>query len=172
MRRRDRHSGILRGLAPDQAGAALVEFSLVAPFLLALAFGVAEFGRFFYQYQMVVEGLRDAGRYLARVDPTLAENQENAKKLAVSGTIEDGADPRVDGWEAGDISVSFEETSNPSLASYRGPDPIRVVVVTTTFEYADVGLLSALGLGAISVTASHEQRVIDRAGNIEEEEEE
>jgi hypothetical protein len=35
-----------------------------------------------------------------------------------------------------------------------------VVEVTTTFDYADVGFLSALGFDAISINAAHEQRVI------------
>lgn len=168
MTRWNGHEGrrALRGLACDEVGAALIEFTLVAPFVLMVALGIAEFGRMFYQYQLVVEGLRDAGRYLARVDPTIGANQDKAAKLAVTGTTEDGGDLRVTGWEVGDISFAIEETANPGSANYRGPDPIRVVVVSTTFDYADVGFLSTLGIGAISIDAAHEQRVIDRAWDI------
>jgi Flp pilus assembly protein TadG len=147
----------------DDVGAAMVEFTLLAPFLLFLGFGMTEFGRFLYQYQMVVEGLRDAGRYLARLDPTDTTNQDNAANLAVTGTIDGTGDPRVDGWEADDISfvptnvTNDDGTGNPL---YRGPATIQVIEVTTTFNYNDVGFLSALGLPAISISAAHEQRVI------------
>lgn len=165
-RHRRRLPAGIAALRHNDAGAALVEFTLLAPFLLILGLGIAEFGRMFYQYQLVVEGLRDAGRYLARVDPTIGDNQTKAARLAVTGTVEDGGELRVEGWEAGDLSFSIEETPNAGFTSYRGPNPIRVVVVSTTFDYADVGFLSTLGLGAISIGAAHKQRVIDRAWDI------
>jgi hypothetical protein len=155
MTRRKAH----RRLLHDQSGAALVEFTLLAPFLLSLAFGIAEFGRFLYQYQMVVEGLRDAGRYIARLDPNNGTDQSNAANLATTGTIDGTGNPRVDGWEAADISFNPTPINN-TAGTYRGPAQIWVIEVETTFDYADVGFLSALGLDAISITAAHEQRVI------------
>lgn len=169
MTRRGAYRRLPQRLSLCQAGAALVEFSLLAPFLISLSFGVAEFGRFLYQYQLVVEGLRDAGRYIARLDPYDATAQSNARNLAVTGTTDGTGDPRVDGWEAGD--VNFVVTPVANAGTYRGPATIYVVQVTTTFDYADAGLLSTLGVPAISVNASHEQRVIDNAGNIIEPEE-
>jgi Flp pilus assembly protein TadG len=160
MRRRRRHSAILRCLVRNQAGAALVEFSLLAPFLVFLALGMTEFGRFLYHYQMVLEGLRDAGRYIARLDPTNATNQGNARNLAVFGAINGTGTARVPGWTTANISFNPQTISN-SAGTYRGPATIRVVEVTTTFSYADVGFLSVLGLGSISVNAAHEQRVIE-----------
>src|SRR5688572_27483565 len=90
----------------DQEGSALIEFTIMAPLLLSLVLGISEFGRFLYQYQMVLEGLRDAGRYLARLDANDATNQSNAANLATTGTIDGSGDPRVDGWEAGDIDFA------------------------------------------------------------------
>jgi hypothetical protein len=111
---------------------------------------------------MVLEGLRDAGRYLARLDPNDATNQSNAANLATTGTIDGSGDPRVDGWEAGDIDFDVTDIDNTD-GTYRGPaeiDGIKVIEVSTTFDYADVGFLSALGFDAISIDAAHEQRVI------------
>lgn len=170
MKRRVRHSVILRLLAGDEAGAALVEFSIMAPFLFALAFGMSEFGRFFYHYQLVLEGLRDAGRYLARVDPTDEAHKTNAKNLATTGTIEDDGEERVSGWTADNITIDEIEIVDESVTDYRGTP--YVIRVSTTFNYADVGFLSALGLSSLSVSAAHEQRVIDRAGDIDPPEEE
>jgi len=154
----DRSAGFI-GLVRDDIGAALVEFTILAPFLFTLVFGMAEFGRFLYQYQLVVEGLRDAGRYLARLDPTDATNQGKAANLAVTGTIDGTGTARVTGWVAGNISFVITAVDNSSGA-YRGPAVVQVVEARTTFNYSDVGFLSALGFGAISIAAAHEQRVI------------
>jgi Flp pilus assembly protein TadG len=159
MTRRDQHSGTLRRLRGNRDGSALIEFTIMAPFLLSLVLGMAEFGRFLYQYQMVLEGLRDAGRYLARLDPNVGANQANAANLATTGTIDGTGEPRVDGWEAGDIAFSITDIDN-TAGTYRGAAEIEVVEVTTTFDYADVGFLSALGFEPVSIAAAHEQRVI------------
>lgn len=155
MKRRGAHRSLLR----DQEGAALIEFTLLAPLLLSLVLGIAEFGRFFYQYQMVLEGLRDAGRYLARLDANDATNQSNAANLATTGTIDGTGDDRVDGWAAADVAFSVIDVDN-TAGTYRGPAEIEVIEVTTTFDYEDVGFLSALGLESISIDAAHQQRVI------------
>jgi hypothetical protein len=155
--------GRMARLRCDDAGAAFIEFALLAPFLLFLGLGMTEFGRFLYQYQLVLEGLRDAGRYLARLDPNDTTNQDNAANLAVTGTIDGSGDPRVEGWAAGDVSFSVDDVTNDDGSGtplYRGAGDIEVVEVTTTFDYADVGFLSALGFDAISIDAAHEQRVI------------
>ena len=153
------HIGAHRMLR-DQSGAALIEFTIMAPLLLSLVLGIAEFGRFLYQYQMVLEGLRDAGRYLARLDANDATNQSNAANLATTGTIDGSGDPRVDGWEAGDVGFAVTDVDNTG-GIYRGPAEIEVIQVTTTFDYADVGFLSALGFDAISIDAAHQERVIE-----------
>jgi len=144
----------------DRAGAALVEFTLVFPFLLSIVCGMAEFGRFIYQYQLVLEGLRDAGRYLSRVDATNGTLQTNAKNLAVTGTLDGTGAARVTGWATGDVTVTIETVANPGRALYRGPDPVNIAHLATTFSYSDIGMLSALGLGPIAVSATYEQRVI------------
>lgn len=147
----------------DESGAAFIEFTVLAPFLLFLALGMTELGRFLYQYQLVLEGLRDAGRYLARLDPNDSTNQGNAANLAVTATIDGSGDPRVAGWVSSDVAFSVTEVPNDDgsgNALYRGADDVEVLEVTTTFDYADVGFLSALGLNAISIDATHEQRVI------------
>lgn len=48
-----------------QRGIAMVEFTIVAPLLLLLMFGIAEFGRALYQYNALNKAVRDAARYLA-----------------------------------------------------------------------------------------------------------
>lgn len=158
-----REPSLLGRIRRDDAGAALVEFSLVAPVLLFLGLGMSEFGRFMYQHQMVVEGLRDAGRYLARLDPGDATNQANAANLAVTGTIDGSGDPRVENWVVGDVSFDVTDVDNDDGAGnplYRGGAIIQVIEVTTSFDYDDVGFLSAIGIESLTFNAAHEQRVI------------
>ena len=76
-----------------------------------------------------------------------------------TGTIDGTGDARVDGWAAGDVSFLVTDVDN-TAGTYRGGAEIEVIEVTTTFDYADVGFLSALGFEPISIDAAHEQRVI------------
>ena len=153
-------SSRLFALRRNQRGAAMVEFTLLAPFLLFLGLGMAEFGRFLYQYQLVLEGLRDGARYLARMqDPNSTTNQTNASRLAVTGTIDGSGAARVDGWVAADVMFVITDVDN-SAGTYRGDATLYVVQATTTFDYADLGFLSVFDLPALSVDATHEQRAI------------
>jgi len=152
----------LLALWRDDFGAAMVEFTLLVPFLLFLALGMSEFGRFFYQYQLVLEGLRDSARYLARLqDPTDATNQTNAANLAVTGTIDGSGAARVDGWIAADVEFVVGDLDvDNSAGTYRGGAIVQRVQATTTFDYDDVGFLGALGLPPLSIDATHMQRAI------------
>ena len=154
----------VKKLSNDRQGAALVEFTVVLPFLLVLGFGVFEFGNLLYGYHLINTGIEDAARYLSRVDDPNAKAAQ-AKELAVYGQI-GGSSKRVAWWNVGDITVAVTPIANPvdpgtGTRTYRGPDPIQVVRVSTTATYPGLGFLSLLGLGSsISVSAFHEQRVI------------
>jgi Flp pilus assembly protein TadG len=47
----------------QQRGTALVEFAILLPLLLLIAFGITEFGRAIYVYNTLVKASRDAARY-------------------------------------------------------------------------------------------------------------
>src|SRR5262245_49886603 len=95
----------------DRQGASLVEFTVVLPFLLFLAAGTFEFGSALYGHHVITTGLRDAARYLARVDdPTTAETA--AKQLAVYGEI-GGTNKRLSWWDVGNVSGSTLPIPNP-----------------------------------------------------------
>src|SRR5712691_6192921 len=95
-----------QSLFRDQQGSALIEGAMVVPLLVAFLSGVFEFSWYFYQQHLVTIGLRDAASFLARsADACNASSrawkieQEHAKTLATSGSIDGGA-PRVKGWSA------------------------------------------------------------------------
>src|SRR5215831_3386649 len=120
-----------RNLRSNRDGSAMVEMAAMLPFLLLLGCGVFEFGAFFYQYQMIEAGVRDAARYLARVsDPAnstapcasavLTAKEASAKDIAVMGVI-GGTTKRVSWWNESDITISYRTVANPGFALYRGP---------------------------------------------------
>ena len=163
----------------NSRGAALVEMAAFAPFLLFLAGGVFEFGLFFYNYQQVETGVRDAARYMSRVTDTtvytkpcqilrnpnsaLTAKETNAKDIAVMGQI-GGTTQRVSWWGEANVSFSYQNTLNPLISgypTYRGStDGILLVTVRANPTYAGVGFLGMLGLGSMQINVSHTERCI------------
>jgi hypothetical protein len=146
----------------DTRGAAAIEAGLAFPFLVLFGAGLFEYGSLFYNYQLIQTGVRDGGRYLARVaDPLAAETA--ARNLARTGTVDATGTPRIQWWQPGDIQISYRSVPNPidpvtGRRTYRGADPLTVVRVSTAITYEGLGLLTALGLGPLALNAAHEER--------------
>ena len=142
-------------------GAALVEFSLVAPLLIFLMCGLAEFACVMRQYHIMEKGVRDAGRYLARVPMTgCALNGAavtEAQNLALTGRTGSGS-YLLAGWaDPSTVTVTVAQCFNNNSATYRGRADMPVIEVTADAPYADLGLLSLIGLGDIDLEVSHQQ---------------
>lgn len=142
-------------------GAALVEFTLVAPLLIALMCGMAEFASAMRQYHIMEKGVRDAGRYLARVEMTgCAVNGgavAEAQNLALRGQISGGS-LLLPSWnDPNTVSVQIAQCVDNSTGTYRGYPQMPVIEVTASAPYADLGMLTVLGLGGITLQVSHQQ---------------
>jgi Flp pilus assembly protein TadG len=153
----------LRQFRKDHSGAALVEFTLLAPVLISLVCGLAEFGQALRQYHVMEKGVRDAARYLSRVpanppcvgaDPSWAGYVTQAKNLAVYGATTTGT-ALFTGWTTATVSVP----DPPCLANPRGvlASDLPKITVTASAPFADLGMLSFLGLGPITLTVSHQE---------------
>lgn len=154
----------LRQLGTDRRGAALVEFTLLAPVLISLMCGLAEFGQALRQYHIMEKGVRDAARYLSRApanppctgtaDPNWATYVAQAKNLAVYGSTSTGT-ALFAGW-SDPATVSIPDP--PCLANLRanGAD-LPQITVTATAPYADLGMLGVLGFPAITLSVSHQE---------------
>lgn len=148
----------------ENCGASLIEFTLVAPLLLVLGMGTLELGMAFYGHHVITTGVHDAARYLARLDDPMA-SAAAGRTLAVTGEV-GGSAQRLSWWPSGTVSVATASIANPvdgvtGDRTYRGPDPIKVVRVTSTASYPGFGVLSFLGLGsALTISAFHEERVV------------
>jgi len=166
----------------NESGAALVEISLLLPLLIGLMLGTVEFGRVFQQYHVATKGVTSAARYLSRIQtPTLCDgtpggtwtnNVSDAKDLAQRGFLHQGNGSTgnfiLETWtNPNDISVSVDCFSNnftsptgTNFTTYRGPDQLPRITVTTTFTYNKDGLFKYIYPSGASITASHTEYYI------------
>lgn len=160
------------GLLRDREGAAIIEFTLVAPLLLGLALGTIEFGRYLQQYHIVVKSARDASRYLSRIEMNCAGTTDfccpstdvswgaaeiAARNLAMRGSINPTAPLVMSTW-ADPSTISFTVTCLDNTGGgYRGQPDIPVVRTSITVPYTEVGFLSFLGVGALNISVTHEE---------------
>lgn len=140
-----------------------MEAAIAVPVVLILMVGAIEYGNLLYNTNLIQTGLRDAARYLARVDDPLQRAHE-AKSLAVTGTISGSAPARVAWWQEGDITISWRSLTNKPDAEgrrpLRGGDEVFVVRVATEVDYRGLGALNALGRDALRLAFTHEERVV------------
>jgi TadE-like protein len=163
----------LRGFPEDQEGSALLEGTILVPVLFALIFGVLEFSYYFYQQHLVSTGVRDAARYLARVqDPTAAAAQTTAQNLAATGSPAGGSYRRAKGFDPAEVSISFSLVANAPVGGVRPyrqssdpaiPDSLRIVNVTGSFTWVPLGFWGFLGFGSKNVTVTHSERWIGQS---------
>ena len=111
-----------------QQGLAMVEFTLVLPVLLLLLLAFGEFGRMFYQYNLLLQASRDADRFVASQawDSTLGKValsdtlQTQTKNVAVFGVpVDTGA------------AVLSDLTTGNVIVAPEGTDHVRVTITYT-----------------------------------------
>lgn len=147
---------IRRGFWKQQEGAVLAEAVLVVPFVTLFAVGILEFGNIFWERMQIDAGLRDAGRYMSRCRPTTPTytstcTETTARNIAFYGTQTPAANAklRVPGW--GPAATAL--TISPVAA-----DGTRTVA--TSHLYVTSPLFGWLGIGAIIINSSHQERYI------------
>lgn len=157
----------LKRFRKEERGAILVEMTLITPLMVALSAGVFEFGNLIHQKLLIEAGLRDAARYAARCTTAVTgvDCLANARNIAAFGSV-GGTTARAKGWDDADVVITTYNTANnvdpnTGLQDYRGTGAQVVTVrATTSIPYAPVGLLAVIGIGGITLTASHEERFI------------
>jgi Flp pilus assembly protein TadG len=157
----------------DERGAALVEMAIVLPFVLTLAAGVFEFSSALHTQLMLEAGISDGARYVARcvrVPANKGACGTVAANIAVTATTDGTGSARVGtctpAWAPGSITVSYP-TSVPAI----NPDTllrdyltqsttVEVAQLTTTCQYVGTGLLAFIGFSPLTLTATHQERVL------------
>jgi Flp pilus assembly protein TadG len=158
----------------DEDGSALVEATIVMPFLIALFLGVFEFSWFLYNQQLVVSGLRDAARYMTRIeltngnrDPCAQKDQygalytDDAANIATTAQTSRGGAARVVGWNPTDVTITCDSSAALENGNYAdGSASMMIIDVATRFADPSLGLFSSLGLKAPMLSFSHQERFI------------
>jgi Flp pilus assembly protein TadG len=121
-------------LIDDDRGGAIAEFMLgLVPLVFALAL-IFEFGRAFWSHQAVIKGVRDATRYLTRVeDPSDPAAQTVAQRLLLTGQQAAGGVQRWSSGSAAPMAVSITAVPNAG-GTFRGPATIQMVNVAANVE--------------------------------------
>lgn len=142
-------------------GAALVEFSLLAPVLVMLMCGMCEFSNAMRQYHIMEKGVRDAGRYLARVPMTGCTVNGGAitaaRNVALTGQTSGGTNLLRTWSDPNTITITVAQCFNNSSGTYRGHAQMPVIQVEARAPYADLGMLSVLGFSAFTLDVTHQQ---------------
>jgi Flp pilus assembly protein TadG len=129
--------------------------------LVLLLCGMAEFSNAMRQYHIMEKGVRDAGRYLARVQMTGCTINGSAitaaQNLALTGRTSGGTNLLSTWTDPSTVSVTVAQCVDNSGGGYRGHTQMPVVQVTANAPYADLGLLTILGFGSINLQVSHHQ---------------
>ena len=153
-----------KSLAGDQRGVALLELAVILPVLLTIGLGAIDFGNLIYQNHLILNGVRDAARYAAgfQTSTPLA----NIQNVAVYGMkdISGAPPPRVTGWTAGNVTVAYSTIANGTgscgaARCFRGGDTITMVTVNASVPYTSLGFMGYLGLGSITLSATHQERL-------------
>lgn len=115
-----------------QEGSALVEFAIVAPFMLLLLLGVAELGRAFYQYNIMTKAVRDGARYVAEyaLAGTLGvvyltpELKQEAQNMVVWGIPAGSGTPLLPGWTPAAVTVSEADAQHVQVSATYAYQPM------------------------------------------------
>ncbi|MBP1887570.1 Flp pilus assembly protein TadG [Ensifer mexicanus] len=140
----------------------LAEALVAVPFVTLFAAGILEFGNIFWERMQIDAGLRDAARYMSRCrqTETFVSNcsASTAKLIAFYGTQSPAANAklRVPGWgpNLADIVVAVNAKGNVAV------DADGNFTISTTHQYEASPLFGWLGIDAITINASHEERYI------------
>ena len=177
----DRFTQHMGRLWKARGGIAAVEFVLILPLLALMLFGTIEVGRLLFDFHAASKSVRDATRYLTRINATAlgltcpacppdtecpgivnnaAAEVTNAKNLALRGTI-DASKPYLLGYwtDANSVSVTASCIGNGGTYQgfYRGVTSIPNITVSATVP---IPLMNGwlLGMGnTLTFTVSHKE---------------
>lgn len=153
----------------DESGAILVEFALVMPIMLLLFAVAVESGRLLWSYQIAVSGVRDAGRYLARVAP-IDICQTGGTLTGFNGTLMDIVEKDLTSNSGNSIftsGVTVVSVTTPAQTicvpgTYRtSPAPVAEVTAVVAIVFPFSGIFSLFGnaLSSTTVTITDQSRI-------------
>lgn len=142
-------------LSEDESGAVIVEFAIIMPIMLLLLALTIEASRIMWSYQSVIAGVRDAGRYMARVTP--ADICTSGGSVAgLTATLKDMVKKDIGGSDLFPSNITVNSVT-PSFScvfgTYRvSPAPVGQVNANVTIQFPMGGFFSLFGSDISSVT--------------------
>jgi Flp pilus assembly protein TadG len=113
-----------------QRGVALVELAIAMSVVLAIIFGITEYGRAIYQYDILAKAARDAARFLSMRDATDVAAKTQAKCLAVYGNPACTGAPLAPGLTTAMVSIC-DALACPADHAAQGSAPVINLVSVT-----------------------------------------
>ena len=147
----------IKRLVASEDGAIVVEFAIVLPVMLLFLALTIEASRMMWSFQSVIGGVRDAGRYLARITP--ADICTSGGSIAqLSSTLKIIVEKDIGGNALFPSKVTVNSVS-PSITcvvgTYRvSPAAVGRVSASVTIEFPMGEFLSLFGNGISSVTTN------------------
>ena len=121
-------------------GTQLVELAIVLPLFMVLMAGAAEFGRFFYTYSALTNGVRAGARHACKWERNASWTFGETSKMVVYGDYSDTSNgPIVPGLTTGNVVVQANGPSANSIDS--------VTVKIVNYKYTplfDLGKLTGV----------------------------
>jgi Flp pilus assembly protein TadG len=146
-------------LIRDESGAALVEMTLAAPLLIAIAAGAMAFGAIVLDYEAANKSVRDAARYLSRLPAAAVCTQtflDQARYLAMYGQETQGTTPVIPGWTDKTTITLLTPT-----CSVTPTDPFNIKL-QAAIPYTN-SILSVVGINSsFTMGVTHEEAHIGR----------
>ena len=144
-----------------QQGLALIELALTIALLVAITFGITEFGRAMYQYNTLAKAARDGVRFLAVRDPGAPASISGVQCMVVHGNPGCTGPTIVPGLTVDMVSVCH--AMDPACAAThqsQGFSPVINLVTVTigganapfTFQSVVSFVVPDIPFGAISAT--------------------
>ncbi|MFQ6017192.1 MAG: TadE/TadG family type IV pilus assembly protein [Kiloniellaceae bacterium] len=174
-----RHIRLARKFWRARKGTAAVEFAMVLPVLTVLLFGAIDIGRLLVDYHAVSKSIRDATRYLTRIDATAmglscstgtvdqsSAPAVQAMMLAMTGSLDGSTDFLLPYWNntaslsAAGIAITvdcFDNTANTVQGYYAGLTQIPSLVMSAQVSFPFLNGF-VLGRGnALTFTIRHKE---------------
>ncbi len=117
-----------------------MEFALVLPLVLLIAFGITEFGRAYYQYNTLSKSIRDGARYISSHTYS-STNITNAQNVVVYGQTSGGSTPVLPGLTTSMINVTPSGGTSP-YDEINPPQQVTIQVNSYPFNSLVPGVIS------------------------------
>lgn len=142
----------------NERGAAILEMTLVVPFLLTLGLGVFEFGNIYYKYHLLENAVRDAARFGAsRVGDVCNTESLKDEVRDIARRTGTNNDIWTTGYQIDVDCIPYDNEANNF--AYRGGDSINSIKVTATVPYKSLGFLGFFNLAPPTLKVWQEERV-------------